>query len=86
VLAPSLYEAMLRSRRPGEVFRPGQREECRVRCAYRDGTHSVPYLLVAWARSLDPSWRDAGDACSRRRVDGDSPRFFRWARPGPKNR
>jgi len=45
VLAPSLYETMLRSRFPGEVFRPGQREECRVRCAYLDGTHSVPYLL-----------------------------------------
>jgi len=42
--------------------------------------------LVAWACSLGPSWRDAGDACSRRRIDGDSPRFFRWAQPWSKNR
>jgi len=84
-LAPSLYEATLRSpcrlrrRHPGDVgfftsFENDVRgtewdlawfsEECRVRCAYHPGTHSVPYLLcdgLPWSAQamLAPSLYEA---------------------------
>ena len=74
MLAPSLYEAMLRSRYRARCFAPGN-------------VRNVGYAVRTWmvrtahptCSALDPSRRDGRDACSRRRIDGDSPRFFRWA-------
>jgi len=83
VLAPSLYEAMLRSRCRTGCFAPGNVRN--VGYAVRTGMVRTAYPTCLGLLA-DPSWRDAGDACSRRRIDGDSPRFFRWAQPWPKNR